>query len=83
MKRHIERVELDAEVEIGSASALLRDVMALEPGDVLVLARECDEPIDLYVEGTPLAHGYPVQAGENYGFQVSRFYDQAEIVAGD
>lgn len=83
MQGHIERVELGAEVLVGRADVLLRDVMALEAGDVLVLKRECDDPIDLHVEGTQLAKGYPVQVGENYGFQLASFYDQAEIVAGD
>jgi len=44
-------------VELGRASMPLGRLIALPPGEVVDLDRDVDDPVDLYVDGMPVARG--------------------------
>ncbi len=66
---HLERVCLPVRVELGSADVPMRDLAALEAGDVLVLTPPPQGSV-LRVCGKPLFAGQPVRCEEQYGFRV-------------
>ncbi len=53
------------------------ETLELRVGSVLKLDRLAGEPVDLLVNGTPIAHGEVVVADEQFGLRVT------EIVEGD
>jgi flagellar motor switch protein FliM len=58
-------------VRLGTASAPMRDFMALERGDVLVLENAAGGPIELDVRGRTVLTGFPVQCEGWYALQVA------------
>ena len=68
-------VELD--VEIGRTHMTIRETLALGPGSIVTLNRLAGEPVDLLVNGKPIARGEVVVIDEEFGLRVT------EVVAGD
>jgi len=56
-RRAIERVVFNSEVEVkgilGHSQITVRDLLNLEPGDVIVLNKKAEEPVEVLVEGVP------------------------------
>ena len=50
----------------------VRELVALEPGSVLVLPKRASEPIHLNVAGKPMFCAFPVRQGTNRGARVER-----------
>lgn len=57
-------------VELGSTKMSLRDVLALAEDEVVVLDRLVDEPVDLLVNGTPVARGEVVSDRNRFGIRI-------------
>ncbi len=66
----LHRVRLPVTARLEAPTAL-RDVMALEPGDVLLTNQSVDEPLAILVGGQAVFRGYPAQSGGAYALQVS------------
>ena len=64
-------VELAVMVRFGSRRLLLREVLDLNPGSVISLDRQVQEPADLLLDGRLLASGEVVVVDGNYGFRVT------------
>lgn len=64
-------VELGVVVRFGSRRLLLREVLDLNPGSVISLDRQVQEPADLLLDGRVLASGEVVVVDGNYGFRVT------------
>ena len=45
LTRNVERAQVDLEVELGRTQVSLRDLVALQPGDVLVFDKSTNEPL--------------------------------------
>jgi flagellar motor switch protein FliM len=56
-RRAIERLVFNSEIEVkamlGHSQITVRDLINLEPGDVIVLNKKADEPVEVLVEGVP------------------------------
>jgi flagellar motor switch protein FliM len=74
----IERAPIEVSAVLGRARSTVRDVLALEAGDVLRLGRVAGEPIEVCVGKRPLFTGQPVIHHGNVAVElVSRErYDQ-------
>ena len=70
-------VPVELAVEIGRARMTIRETLALGPGSVVTLNRLAGEPVDLLVNGKPIARGEVVVIDEEFGLRVT------ELVAGD
>ena len=55
----------------------IRETLALGPGSIVSLNRSAGEPVDLLVNGKPIARGEVVVIDEEFGLRVT------EVVAGD
>jgi|GEM_PF-3891274 len=73
MLQHISMATVTATVEVGSATLSVRDIMDIEPGDVILLQREADGPVDLAYQGRLLLKGYPGRSEDHYALQVEQF----------
>ena len=55
----------------------IRETLALGPGSIVTLNRLAGEPVDLLVNGKPIARGEVVVIDEEFGLRVT------EVVAGE
>ena len=61
----IQDIDVRLTVELGRKSMRLRDVLALGESSVIELDRLTDEPLDMFVNGTPPLTVTPTGAGEH------------------
>lgn len=66
----LERASMVATGMLGTAELPMREVMALEAGDVLLIAKRTGEPIDLVVQGRVVSRALPVTSGGRYALQI-------------
>jgi flagellar motor switch protein FliN len=82
--RNIERlldVELDVIVRFGITNVPLRDVVRMGVGTMIELNRTVDEPVELLVNGRPLARGEVVVVDGYYGVRITEIGPTSERAA--
>jgi flagellar motor switch protein FliN len=70
-------VPVELAVEIGRTRKTIGETLALGPGSIITLNRLAGEPVDLLVNGKPIARGEVVVIDEEFGLRVT------EVVAGE
>jgi flagellar motor switch protein FliN len=70
-------VPVELAVEIGRTHMTIRETLALGPGSIVSLNKLAGEPVDLLVNGKPIARGEVVVIDEEFGLRVT------EVVASD
>ena len=70
-------VPVELAVEIGRTRMTIREALALGPGSIVTLDRASGEPVDLLVNGTPIARGEVVVIDEEFGLRVTEVLDHA------
>ena len=70
-------VPVELAVEIGRTRMTIGETLALGPGSIVSLNRLAGEPVDLLVNGRPIARGEVVVVDEEFGLRVT------EIVSGN
>lgn len=63
-------LELSVEVWLGTERVALERLLELKPGRVLPLGHDPDGPVDLVVNGSPVARGELVVVDGRFGFRV-------------
>jgi flagellar motor switch protein FliN len=69
-------VMVELTVEVGRTRMTLGQALALGPGSVVTLDRLADNPVDLLVNGRPIARGEVVVIDEEFGLRIT------DVVAG-
>ena len=69
-------VPVELAVEIGRTRMTIGETLALGPGSIVTLHRLAGEPVDLLVNGKPIARGEVVVIDEEFGLRVT------EVVTG-
>jgi flagellar motor switch protein FliN/FliY len=69
-------VPVELAVEIGRTRMTIGETLALGPGSIITLNRLAGEPVDLLVNGKPIARGEVVVIDEEFGLRVT------EVTAG-
>jgi flagellar motor switch protein FliN len=64
-------VPVELAVEIGRTKMTIGDALALGPGSIITLHRMAGEPVDLLVNGRPIARGEVVVIDEEFGLRVT------------
>ena len=64
-------VELAVTLRFGGRRLLLREVLDLNPGSVVELDRQVQEPVDVLLDGRVVARGEIVVIDSNYGLRVT------------
>jgi flagellar motor switch protein FliN/FliY len=75
--RRLSDVLMELGVEIGRTRMTVGEMLQLRAGSIVTLERLAGEPVDLLVNGTPIARGEVVIVDEQFGLRVT------EIVEGE
>jgi len=75
-------VGLELTVEVGRTRMTLGQALALGPGSVITLDRLADQPVDLLVNGMPVARGEVVVIDDVFGMRVTQIVASLEATAG-
>jgi len=64
-------VPVELAVEIGRTRMTIGETLALGPGAIVTLNRLAGEPVDLLVNGRPIARGEVVVVDEEFGLRIT------------
>ena len=64
-------VPLKVSVVLGKARRPIKEVLGLTPGSIVELDKLAEEPVDILINGTPIAKGEVVVVNENFGIKIS------------
>jgi flagellar motor switch protein FliN/FliY len=65
-------------MEVGRSRISIRNLLQLNQGSVVELERATGEPLDVYVNGTLIAHGEVVVVNEKFGIRLTDVISPAE-----
>ena len=74
---HLRDVPVDSAVEIGRRTMTIGETLALGPGSIITLNRLAGEPVDLLVNGKPIARGEVVVIDEEFGLRITEVVSAA------
>ncbi|MBX3052717.1 MAG: flagellar motor switch protein FliN [Caldilineaceae bacterium] len=73
-------IGLQITVELGRTKMNIRDVLSVGPGTVVELNRVAGEPVDILINGKPIAKGEVVVIGDMFGVRVTDILPPAQRV---
>lgn len=68
-------VPVELTVEIGRTRMTIGETLGLGPGSIVSLKRLAGEPVDLLVNGKPIAYGEVVVIDEEFGLRITELID--------
>lgn len=75
-------IPLSVTVEIGRTRLALKELLALNPGSVVELSKLAGEPLDILVNGKPIARGEAVMVNDKFGVRVTDIISPSERIQG-
>ena len=75
-------VPVELAVEIGRTTMTIGETLALGPGSIITLNRLAGEPVDLLVNGKPIARGEVVVIDEEFGVRITDVASHAKRLRG-
>jgi flagellar motor switch protein FliN/FliY len=79
--RRLSEVPMELSVEIGRTRMTVGETLQLRAGSIVTLERLAGEPVDLLVNGTPLARGEVVIVDEEFGLRVTEILEDDPAAA--
>lgn len=73
--RRLSDVPMELSVEIGRTRMTVGETLELRIGSIVTLDRLAGEPVDLLVNGTPIARGEVIVVDEQFGLRVTKITD--------
>ena len=73
-------VPLAVSVELGRVRMPVRQLLALGAGSVIELAKLAGEPLDVLINGKPVARGEAVMVNEKFGVRLTEIVSPTERV---
>jgi flagellar motor switch protein FliN len=73
-------VSVTLSMEVGRTRIPIRNLLQLNQGSVVELERGAGEPLDIYVNGTLIAHGEVVVVNEKFGVRLTDIISPAERI---
>lgn len=64
-------VMMEVTIEVGRTSLPIGQLLQLQPGQIVELDREVGSPLDMFINGTLLAHGEIVVVDDQFGFRIT------------
>ncbi|MBS0580733.1 MAG: flagellar motor switch protein FliN [Proteobacteria bacterium] len=71
-------VSVTLSMEVGRTRIPIRNLLKFNQGSVVELDRAAGEPLDVYVNGTLIAHGEVVVVNEKFGIRLTDVVSPAE-----
>jgi flagellar motor switch protein FliM len=78
LARNVERAPVDVKVELGKTVVSLRDLIALQPGDLLMFDKSVDEPLAVTVNDREKFKVFPGVNRDKLAVRVSRIVENEE-----
>jgi len=72
-------VPVELAVEIGRTTMTIGETLELGPGSIVSLNRLAGEPVDLLVNGRPIARGEVVVVDEEFGLRVTEIISASTV----
>jgi flagellar motor switch protein FliN/FliY len=73
-------VPVTLSLEVGRTRLPIRSLLQLNQGSVVELERAAGEPLDVFVNGTLVAHGQVVVVNEKFGIRLTDVVSPAERI---
>lgn len=73
-------VSVSLSLEVGRVRIPIRNLLQLSQGSVVELERLAGEPLDVFVNGTLIAHGEVVMVNEKFGVRLTDVVSPAERI---
>ena len=73
-------VPVTLSMEVGRTRIPIRNLLQLNQGSVIELDRAAGEPLDVFVNGTLVAHGEVVVVNEKFGIRLTDVVSPAERI---
>src|SRR5262249_24494195 len=73
-------VPITLPMEVGRTRIAIRNLLQLNQGSVVELDRAAGEPLDVFVNGTLVAHGEVVVINEKFGIRLTDVISPAERI---
>jgi len=73
-------VPVTLSMEVGRTRIPIRNLLQLNQGSVVELERAAGEPLDVYVNGTLIAHGEVVVVNDKFGVRLTDVVSPAERI---
>jgi flagellar motor switch protein FliN/FliY len=73
-------VPVDVSLRVGTTDISIRNLVSLVEGSVIALDRDADQPMDVLVNGTLIAHGEIVIVDDRYGVRLTDVVSPAERI---
>jgi len=73
-------VPVTLSMEVGRARMAIRNLLQLNQGSVIELERGAGEPLDVYVNGTLIAHGEVVVINDRFGVRLTDVVSPSERI---
>lgn len=77
--RRISGIPMELSVEIGRTQMTVGETLCLRAGSIVTLDRFAGEPVDLLVNGTPIATGEVVVVDDKFGLRISQVIEESEL----
>ncbi len=74
-------VPLAVTVELGRVRMPVRSLLALGAGSIIELAKLAGEPLDVLINGKPVARGEAVMVNEKFGVRLTDIVSRSERLA--
>jgi len=78
LARNVERAEVDVEVELGKTMVSLRELVALQAGDVILFDKPTDAPLVARINERDKFHVYPGVHRDRISVQIADFIDNED-----
>ena len=73
-------VPVTLSMEVGRTRIPIRNLLQLNQGSVVELDRAAGEPLDVFVNGTLVAHGEVVVVNDKFGIRLTDVFSPAERI---
>jgi flagellar motor switch protein FliN/FliY len=73
-------INVTLSMEVGRTRISIRNLLQLNQGSVVELERATGEPLDVYVNGTLIAHGEVVVVNDKFGVRLTDVISPAERI---
>ena len=81
--RRLSDVPVEVAVEMGRTKMTVGETLELRHGSIVALDRMAGEPVDLLVNGTPIARGEVVVIDEQFGLRITDVVGQVPSGEGE
>jgi len=68
---HLQEIPVNVTAQLASTALTFEEMMNLEAGDILLMDRRVDEPIELFVDSQRICYGWPVKCSGRYAVTIA------------